>query len=224
MPAFELAYQMKAEGIETDVQLTKDGVPVLIHDEDLRRTTNGRGYIIDHRLDELLKLDAGAYFAPKFKDTRIVTLDHFLEWAMDKPLHLNLELKNNKIDYKDIEVKVLDAIRKYNVKKRTTISSFNPESVKRMRQLDQTLDVSLLRSGKHPNLVEYAKHLGASSVHVKHTLLTPSLVEACKALNLQLRVYTVNRTILIKKCLKFACSGLITDVPDKAHHIRSNFK
>lgn len=224
MPAFELAYQMEAEGIETDVQLTKDGIPVLIHDEDVRRTTNGRGFIIDYQLEKLLNLDAGAYFAPQFKGTRILTLDQFLEWACDKPLHLNLELKNNKIAYEEIEIKVLDAIRNYNVKKRTTISSFNPESVKRMRQLDQTLDVALLRSRKHPNLAGYAKELGASSLHVKHTLLTPSLVRACEAANLQLRVYTVNRTILIKKCLKLACSGIITDVPDKAHHIRNNFK
>ncbi|MCF3941703.1 glycerophosphodiester phosphodiesterase [Oceanobacillus sp. APA_J-5(13-2)] len=224
LPAFRLAYQMEADGIETDIQLTKDGIPILIHDEDLRRTTNGRGHIKDYHLEELKTLDAGAYFAATFIGTRILTLEEFLEWASDKPLHLNLELKNNKIDYEDIEIKVLDAIRKYQVKQRTTISSFNPESVKRMRQLDHTLDVAFLRSGKHPNLADYAKELGASSLHVKHTLLTPSLVKACEAAHLPIRVYTVNRTISIKKCLKLHCSGIITDVPDKAHHIRNIFK
>ncbi len=224
MPAFELAYEMKADGIETDVQMTRDGVPVLIHDETLQRTTNGHGFVKDMDWKDLEYLDAGNYFSPKFADTRLPTLEQFLAWASDKALYINLELKNDKVDYKDLEVKVLDLLRKFEMKNRTTISSFNPESVKRMRKLDANLDVALLRSRKHPDLAQYAKDLGASSLHVKHTLLNRSLIEACGNLNLPVRIYTVNSTLLIRKGLRYNCAGIITDVPDKAIFIRNTFQ
>src|SRR5690625_7696118 len=60
MPAFQLAYELGAEGIETDVHLTKDLVPVLIHDEQLKRTTNGYGYVKDYTFNELQNFDAGS--------------------------------------------------------------------------------------------------------------------------------------------------------------------
>ncbi len=224
MPAFELAYQMNADGIETDIQLTKDGVPILIHDEELGRTTNGFGFVKDYELYELQKLDAGMYFSKKFIGTRILTLDEFLQWAKDKPLYLNLELKNNKIDYEDIEIKVLDAIYKYKLKDRTTISSFNAASIQRLRRLDKSIDIALLRSRSHGNLAHYAKGLGASSLHIRYNLLNKALVKSSEVLNLPIRVYTVNRSINIWKCLKLNIDGIITDMPDKAIRIRNTRK
>ena len=224
MPAFQLAYDMKAEGIETDVQLTKDGIPVLIHDETLQRATGIKGFVKNFTLEDVRKLDAGKYFSSKFIGTKLITLDEFLEWASNKELYLNLELKNNKIDYKDIECKVLDLLEKYNFKKQTTISSFNPASVKRMRQLDNNIDIALLRSRKHDNLTDYAVSLGASSLHINYRLLHHTLIENSKNLKIPLRVYTVNKRRSIIKCLKQQCDGLITDVPDKALKLRKNYK
>ena len=223
MPAFQLAYEMKAEGIETDVQLTKDNVPILIHDEQLQRTTKTKGLVKDYTFKEIKQLDAGRYFSRKFAGTTILSLDEFLEWSKDKALYLNLELKNNKIDYKGIEEIVLEAIEKFNLKDRTTISSFSSASVKRMRQIDKNIDVALLRSREHANLAGYASELGASSLHIKYTLLNDSLMEACRHLKIPVRVYTVNHRASIYKSLSFNCEGLITDVPDKALKLRKRF-
>ncbi len=221
MPAFQLAYEMQADGIETDVQLTQDGIPILIHDESLQRTTGVKGFVKNYTLEELQKLDAGSYFSPKFTGSKLITLKVFLEWASNKTLYLNLELKNSKIDYIDLEHKVLQLLKKYQLKERTTISSFNPASIKRLRELDQSLDIALLRSKKHENLTEYAVSLGATSLHIHYRLLNHHLIEESKNQNLPLRVYTVNRRSSIIKCLRQQCDAIITDIPDKAMKIKN---
>src|SRR5690625_7581403 len=94
MAAFKFAYELGAEGIETDVQLTKDNIPVLIHDERVKRTTNGTGYIKDLTWNQVKQLDAGSWFSKKFTGAGIISLDEFLQWIQFKPLYLNIELKN----------------------------------------------------------------------------------------------------------------------------------
>lgn len=223
MPAFELAYKMKSDGIEMDVQLTKDDVPVIIHDEELQRTTNGKGFVKDHTFEEIKALDAGILFSKKYKVTVIPSLEEVLQWAKDKRLYLNIELKNNKIDYKNIEAIVLDIIKKYNMTERTIISSFNSASIKRMRQLDSDLDIALLRSKPHVDLTQLAKDLGASSLNIHYKLLNDLFVEQCRNSNLPVRIYTVNRRRAISHCYRLRCSGVITDVPDKALKLRNKF-
>lgn len=220
MPAFELAYEMNADGIETDVQLTKDGIPILIHDEDLRRTTNGYGLIKNYKLEELYSLDAGRSFSEKFTGTKLVTLDEFLEWAKDKPLYLNIELKNNRINYQNIEAKVLEAIRAFKLTERTTLSTFNPASVTRLRELDGTIDIGLLRSKKSVNLIHYANQLGASSLHVNKRLVNKGLLQLSDEQNIPVRIFTVNRALELWKYTQKNIAGIITDVPDKAMKIR----
>lgn len=221
MPAFKLAEVMHADGIETDIQLTKDGVPILIHDETLKRTTGVKGFVKDFDLAAIKKLDAGKYFSKTFAGSKILTLEEFLEWATTNNLTLNLELKTNKVDYKDIEEKTLALINKYNLNKRVVLSSFNSKSVKRARLLDKDMDIAYLRSKKKNNLAQYAVKLGASSLHINYRLLNAKLVKECQELQLPLRVYTVNRGTSIYKCLKYKCAALITDVPDKALKIRN---
>lgn len=223
MPAFKLAAEMHAEGIETDVQLTKDGIPILIHDETLKRTAGIKGYVKDFRLAELKKLDVGKYFSKEFSGSEILTLDEFLQWASSTKLILNLELKNNKVDYKDIESKTLELVNQYQLNNRVIISSFNAKSIERIRALDDKLDIALLRSKRMNNLTQYAAGLGASSLHINYRLLNDKLVKDCQELQLPLRVYTVNRRTTIFRCLKYHCNGLITDVPDKAVKIRKAF-
>src|SRR5699024_9996871 len=95
MPAFHLAYQMVADGIETEVHLTKDKIPVLFHDEQVKRTTNGRGFIKDMTVKHLKTLDPGSWFSTRFSGTTITTLEEFLSWVKNKPLRINIELKKS---------------------------------------------------------------------------------------------------------------------------------
>ncbi len=131
MAAYQLASESGADGIEIDVQLTKDRVPVLIHDENVRRTTNGTGFVQEYTLNHIKKLDAGSWFSTKYSDCSIVTLEEFLCWFQPKDMVLNVELKTNVIEYRDIEQLVYDALVRHHLLSRTVISSFNLNSVKK---------------------------------------------------------------------------------------------
>lgn len=224
MPAFQLAYDMKADGIETDVHLTKDNIPVIIHDEKVDRTTNGKGFIKDLTYEQLQELDSGSWFAGKFVNTKIITLKDLLQWARFKPLYLNIELKNNKIDYKHLETIVYDLIKQYNFLDRVTLSTFNPNSVQRMKSLQLTADIAFLTSKRRKDLVTYLKKLGANAIHVNERILERSLVEEAHKEGLSVRVFTVNKRSSIKRVLKYRCDGIITDVPDKAKKYQYKFE
>jgi glycerophosphoryl diester phosphodiesterase len=216
MPAFELAYNMKADGIETDIQLTKDGIPVLIHDEKVRRTTGGKGLVMDYTVKEIKKLDAGRWFSDEFKGTPIVTLEEFLQWIKPKPLLLNLELKNNIIDYKQLEQKVYDLVKAYGLLERTVFSSFNPKSMERMHNIDPTVQTAFLTSKRIRRLFHFVQTIGASSIHAKYRILDPHLIGECKKHGIDLRIYTVNRLNQMIKCFALDVTGIFTDVPDIA--------
>ncbi|GGB34361.1 glycerophosphoryl diester phosphodiesterase [Lentibacillus populi] len=223
MPAFKLAYKLGADGIETDVQLTKDNIPVLIHDEHVKRTANGRGFVKDFTFAELRKLDAGSWFSKKYTGTKIVSLDEFLQWIKPRPLYLNIELKNTKIDYKNLETIVYDMLKSYQLLDRTTLSTFNPVSVQRMQDLFSDVEIALLTSRRNRNLVHDAKRIGANALHIKYRLLTPSLVDACRRKKIKVRVYTVNRPIKMAKCFALKTDGIFTDVPDLGLEQRKQF-
>lgn len=223
MPAFKLAYQLGAEGIETDIHLTKDHIPVLIHDERVERTTNGIGHIKDYTFEQIKQLDAGSWFSPRFSNTRIVSLEEFLMWAQFKPLHLNIELKNNKIDYAHLENIVFEMVTHFRLQQRTTISTFNPHSIKRMATFKDDITLALLTSRKRKNLCTYATDLGAHALHIKYRLLDEKLISECSHRNIPLRVFTINKFTHMMRCYQLGCHGIFTDHPEKALHYRKFF-
>ncbi|CDQ17855.1 glycerophosphoryl diester phosphodiesterase [Halobacillus karajensis] len=224
MPAFELARAAGADGIETDVQLTKDQVPVLIHDENLRRTTNGTGFVQDYTYAQLRLLDAGSWFSSEFSDIYIVTLDEFLRWFRDQPMFLNIELKTNVIEYKNIERIVYESLKRYHVLERTVISSFNSDSLLRMKEINPSIQTAFLTSTKMRKLPQYARSIQCEALHVKHRLLDKKLVKRCRKEKLDLRIYTVNRPSMMKKCYSLGVSGIFTDVPHQAIEYRDLFR
>ena len=215
MAAFEKCYQQGVCGIETDVQLTKDNVPVLFHDQTLKRTTNAKGYVKDYTYDQLQLIDAGAWFSKDFTGERIVSLETFLRWAQYKPLYLNLELKNNKIDYKHLEAIVYEHLKYYRLLNRTTISSFNSTSIRRMKYFREHVEIAYLASKRKKNLVKAAKEMGASALHIEYRMLRQNIIRQCRKAYINLRVYTVNRLAPMHKCFKYGCDSIITDYPDK---------
>src|SRR5699024_890318 len=94
LPAFKKALQLGANGLEFDVHLTKDGHPVIIHDEKVNRTTTGKGFVKQHTLNEIKKLNAGSWFHHRYAHLKIPTLEDIFKKATHYPTLLNIELKN----------------------------------------------------------------------------------------------------------------------------------
>jgi glycerophosphoryl diester phosphodiesterase len=95
MASFQLAHQMGVDAIELDVHLSKDGVLVVHHDENLERTTNGQGELADLTFEQLQQLDAGSHFSSEFAGERIPTLEEVLAWARPLGLPVVIEFKRN---------------------------------------------------------------------------------------------------------------------------------
>lgn len=220
MPAFELAAKQGADGIETDVQLTKDQIPVLIHDENVRRTTDGIGFVQDYTYKELQELDAGSWFSSTYSNTTIPTLDQLLAWNKKKKLKLNIELKNGVIDYEHIEKIVCERIQAHKMEKLSVISTFNFKSLKRLQKLNCAIPYSYLTSRRNPDLVQLAKELGVTGLHIRYRLLSKRLVEKAKTEKIYTAVYTVNHPFSIARVLRLGAHGLFTDIPSLAIQIR----
>ena len=134
MLAFEKAIEAGAEGIEMDVHLTKDGVPVIIHDEKVDRTTDGTGFVRDMTLEQLRAIDASYRFKGMYGTNPIPTLREYLDFASKHDFITNIELKTSIYEYPGIEKKVIDMLREYKIEERIILSSFNHFTILRCKE------------------------------------------------------------------------------------------
>lgn len=137
MAAFEKAFEMKADFIEIDVQMTRDGRLVAIHDTTVNRTTNGNGFVGDYTLEEIQQLDAGSWFGEEFAGERVPTFEEIIDEYRGK-IRILIELKSPEL-YPGMEEKVAEALIRRNMHKpnngKIIIQSFNHESVQLSKQL-----------------------------------------------------------------------------------------
>jgi len=198
------------------VQLSKDGVPVIIHDETLNRTTDGDGSVADFTLDELKALDAGSWFAPFFSRAEIPTLDEVLSRYHIEDFLLNIELKNALIPYPDLEEKVLSSIASHNLEERVIISSFNYDSLLRCRKLKPAVRTGMLYLEDLKEPWQKAKELGCYSAHPLFFYLQfPDTIESYKKNNIPLYPWTVNDPEMMESLVKAGVEAIITDYPQE---------
>jgi glycerophosphoryl diester phosphodiesterase len=213
MDAFLEAERVGADGIELDVQLTKDGEVVVIHDETVDRTTNGKGYIKDSHLKDLRKLHANYTFKKKlFNKHKIPTLIEVFDWMM----------KNSIMDYEGMEEKVVKMINDYGYSDRIIISSFNHYSIVACKRLDPTIEIAPLYStGLYMPWV-YAQSLGAKGIHPNQKVATDEIISASIRNGIEVRPYTVNKAHQLKRLFTINCSAIVTDYPEKAIKMRAD--
>ncbi|MBV4428175.1 glycerophosphodiester phosphodiesterase [Clostridium tyrobutyricum] len=208
MMAFRKAVEVGADGIETDLHMTSDGIIVICHDETIDRTTNGSGFIKDYTYDEIRKFDAG-------KGEKIPNLDELLNFMKNKNLLLNLELKNDVVDYNNLEKDTINKIYEYGLEKNVIISSFNHQSMKRVKQYDSSIRTGLLYGSPICKPEEYAKQMGADALHPLFSLvMNQDVVHDIKKSGILINVYTVNKEDEMKKLIELGIDGIITNYPN----------
>lgn len=213
MLSFEKAIEMGCTGIETDVQMTKDGVLVLMHDERVDRTTGEIGYVKEFTFNEIRKLNAGYY--KHFKFCQIPTAEELLELGKEKGILINFELKTYHPVADHIEDKLVQLIYKYEMQNNVIISSFFQEPLLRCRQLDSTIRLALLTTS--PVKISCLSSLGIHIVHPIYYLT--SFIVQLKQNHFNVNVFTVNKKRQMKKFMKLNVDGLITDMPDVASQV-----
>ena len=218
MLAFTKAIEEGCEGIEMDVHFSKDGELVIIHDEQIDRTSDRTGKVKDLTYEELTKAD----FSYKYKEMgfqKIPTLREYFQLVKDKDIITNIELKTGIYQYEGIEQAVYDMICEYDLKDRILISSFNHFSVMRMKEIDQTMQCGFLTESWLLNPGTYLKENGIESYNPLYRMLTDEVVADIRKHGRQINTWTVNQEKDIEKMIDLEVEGIISNYPDRVKKI-----
>ena len=220
MEAFKLAVEMKADGIETDVHMTKDGVLVLMHDERIDRTTDGTGWIKDYTYEELSKYNAN-YHKEGYDFCRIPKLSELLQLANDTGILLNIEVKTDMVWYTDIEQKILDMVKEYGLENQVMYSSFNHYSLRKLKDLKPDAPIGLLYMEGLYKIWNYAVEFGAEALHpVYLACFLDDYIQNCHKHNVCVNTWTVNREQDMIWFKQQGVDSIITDNPKLGAQIR----
>lgn len=164
--SFEKAVAIKGlEGIELDIQLTKDGELVVCHDERVDRTTSGIGFVRDFTLAELKTLPIGASDGTIWKIPTMTEVFDLLEPAMKNGFRLNIELKNSVYPYPGMEEKIVEMVHERGLEKQVVYSSFSAISMARIRTLDSEAETGILDTKVSDCLYKLRGGTGANALH-----------------------------------------------------------
>ncbi|MCG8371903.1 MAG: hypothetical protein MI700_00125 [Balneolales bacterium] len=225
--AFKLAIEMNAEMIELDLLLSKDGIPVIIHEDPLERTTNGTGNTSDFTLNELKKLDTGSWFSSEYEGEPFPTLDEFLAYV-DDVIAVNIEIKSEAVTDNaegGIVDKALALVKKYELEDQVIFSSFDYRVMIHLEELDPTIPKAILYDSKKSGsllpsqLVEKYK---VDAFNCSYRELTEEWIEDLKANDIPFFVYTVNEEELMKQMINAGAAGIFSDKPDVLKEIVEN--
>jgi glycerophosphoryl diester phosphodiesterase len=206
LAAFCRAVETGADGIELDVHLCADGVPVVIHDETLERTTDGCGQIATCSLARLRKLDAGSWFAPIFAGERVPTLEDTLRLLAGR-LRLNLEVKDTRAG-----MAVLELLRHF-AQADVVVSSFAYPLLSQLRRAAPDLPLAVLAGSDWHRAVARAAALRACALHPHVDLVNRPLLAACRQLQLPVLAWTVDDPSRARTLARLGIAGLFTNDP-----------
>lgn len=224
MLAFIEAEKAGADGLELDVQLTKDGEIVVIHDEKVDRTTNGKGFVKDFTFNGIRKLDASFRKKTFLKKEPIPSLKEVLEWMKTNNIICNIELKNGVFRYEGMEEKIVELVRAYNMTDRVILSSFNHDSIVHCYRIAPEIETAPLFSHKIYMPWVYAESIRAKGMHPKYTIAKDAFIKASMEYGIAVRPYTVNRDKDMNRLFAVGCTAIITDDPVKAIRIRKQYQ
>lgn len=216
LPAFIAALELGVDGIELDIHLTKDGHVVVIHDEQLNRTTNGNGLVVAHTLEELKDLDAGNWFGGEFAGVQIPTLVEVLDLVATwpTPVTLNIESKSGVIPYPGLELTAWQQVCERGFQDRVIFSSFNHFSLRDLKVAAPRAQIGLLYMEGLVDPWRYAKHLSAGALHPYFLSFDREVVHAAHEHKVAIHAFTVNHEDHMRRLLEWNVDALITDRPD----------
>ncbi len=216
LPAFLLAAELGADGIELDVQLTRDGELVVIHDFVLETTTDGQGPVRDRTLAELKELDAGSWFDPVFSGQRIPTLQEVIE-VVGHRLLLNIELKTTSLQDDGLVAAVVRTIEDNHLLDQTIVSSFNPLAVWRVKVKNPWIFTGLLYAPQMPIVARrpWLRHLvQPDALHPHYTLVDEQRVHWAKKRGYRVHTWTVDEPGDMRQLIRQGVDLIITTRPD----------
>lgn len=231
--SYQMGEKMHGDYIEIDLQMTKDGQLIAMHDEKVDRTTDGTGPVKDYTLEQIKQLDAGSWFnekypeyaEPEYEGLQVPTLEEVFQ-KFGKNASYYIETKSPNI-YPGMEKELLRLVDKYDINKKTLlVQSFSADSLKIMNELDPSVKLIQLLSYKaNPGAVitdaeiaEIKKY--AIGVGPNHTYLNEEYIQKVVNSGLEIHPYTVNEKERMQQLIDWGVTGMFTNFPDRLHEVK----
>ncbi len=213
LASFEGAMQAGCHMIELDVTLTRDRRVVVIHDDTLNRTTNGKGPVRDHSLEDIKRLDAGSWFDPRFSAERVPELTEVVKLTTGRCM-LNIEIKESAFEaaypVDAIERQVVELVKTSGAMDRVILSSFEKRVLQRIAVMEEPPAIAYISDhGADKGVVEMLLAMKAFSWHPRFQVLTRDQVELLHAAGLKVFPWTINTREEAEKLLAMGVDGII---------------
>lgn len=229
MAAFRKAIESGADGIEFDVRLSGDGVPVIIHDDTLRRTASRPERVADLSAEELQKIDVGSWFSrahflsnADFCEETIPTLQQLLDESSQNDALLYLELKCTPVEISRLVSSTCELLATNSISERVIVECFDLSAIEEVKRKASELKTAALFEPKLSDptslisgqtLIERAKAVGADEIALHYRLANKKTVASAKDAGLRVVVWTVDAPKWISQSLECGIDALITNNP-----------
>jgi glycerophosphoryl diester phosphodiesterase len=209
--AFDLALEMGVRHLELDVHFTSDDQIVVIHDDTVDRTTNGRGPVTSHTLAALTALDAGRWFGETFAGARVPTFTGVLERYKGRA-HIHTEIKGRSAHLAE---RTVDLVRRHGMADHVTITSFHRASLAETRAYAPELPTGWLVGEVTDAIVADARAMGLTQLCPRATTITPDLVDRLHREGFVVRAWGVATEELMRQVVEAGADGMTVNFPDK---------
>ena len=210
LAAFQRAIRLGADSIELDIHPAKDGTLMIIHDETVDRTTDGRGRVGDMSVEELLHLDAGAKFSPAFAGQRIPRLTDVLELVAESGMQLNVEIKSSPRGL-DVPRALVGHLRRFGNPSGFVVSSFDLQCLLDVRALAPEFPLALI--GHASGILDLAEKYHLPWIHADHNGANEKIIARAHALAIQVNVWTVDDPAAFPHWKAFGVDKICTNDP-----------
>lgn len=234
LAAFRKAVELGVDALEMDLHVTRDGEIVVIHDENLERTTDGRGMIADLTLEQVRRWDAGRRFAPAFQGERIPTLREVIDLVKatgNTRVRMDLELKyapDQPGKPGDFEERVLEILRETRFVERVNVISFHHASLSKIKTLEPRIRTGLLAGGRQApqDPVALVRQYRADYYSPSFHDVSAEVVRAMQQAGIPIVPWTVNEEEEMRRLSalgigSLAGDGIATDFPDRLLPLRN---
>jgi len=221
LAAFELALQIGVDGLEIDIHATRDGQIVVLHDADLKRTTDRAGKVRELTYDEICQADAGGWFGEQYRGEKVPTLQEVLELARNRALVL-IEVKAEFIAERTLQI-----VADMKAEEQVVLQSFNAETVRRIKRLEPGLPVAQLIGGAQTGsarrqarkIVRGLLRDGANALAIGHGALTPTFLDEMRRRAVSVWTWTVDEEERMRDLALMGVQGIITNYPDRLNRV-----
>lgn len=210
LAAFYLGLEQGANGIETDIRLTADGIPVLFHDAHTLRITGEEQYIEKNTYAQLYQMDMGSYKGARYRNEKIVTLEDFLRYFSGKDIQIALEIKAA-----GLEEMVLSLIGQYGCREKVTITSFEMDYLLTIRNLDKDIHLGFLTKEERADILDYLLEKKINQYCPAIGLVTKEIVKRAHEKGMTVRTWSIKNLDLMHQAIEYGVDGMTVNFPDE---------